>query len=67
MDGTEDWENSQGSDSEMAPADSWELEAQNQLKEVDQASEIMKESEAKDRIHKYGFKLFDYQVNTQMI
>ena len=51
----------------MTPANSWEIEAENQLKEVDSASEIMKQTEAKDRIHKYGFKLFDYQINTEMI
>ena len=51
----------------MTPANSWEIEAENQYKELDSASEIMKQTEAKDRIHKYGFKLFDYQINTEMI
>ena len=51
----------------MTPANSWEMEADKQLKEIDSTSEIMKQTEAKDRIHKYGFKLFDYQINTEMI
>ena len=47
----------------MQKIDSWDAAAANQSV----ASSIEQSNAAKEKMHKYGFKLFDYQINTKII
>ena len=49
----------------MKKIDSWDAAAANQQHDV--AGSIEKSAAAKEKMHKYGFKLFDYQINTKII
>ena len=46
--------------------DSWEAEAQMQ-EQQNQEKSVGFEIKAKSEIHKYGFKIFDYQLNSKSV
>ena len=66
----DEWDNFEElPEEELKKIDSWEAEAQKQEQhqQEEAANFEMKSIEAKSKLHKYGFKIFDYQLNTKTI